>query len=87
VALQASSVVELLDVVQATLNVMHKQWHEAISVFEEKFQPLSVLLMEHGTQIKPRDELLNLLACGSASPGLHQFLASLGEAVMHLITW
>jgi anaphase-promoting complex subunit 4 len=49
VALQASSVVELLDVVQATLNVMHKQWHEAISVFEEKFQPLSVLLMEHGT--------------------------------------
>jgi anaphase-promoting complex subunit 4 len=49
VALQASSVVELLDVVQATLNVMHKQWHEAISVFEEKFQPLSVLLIEHGT--------------------------------------
>jgi hypothetical protein len=40
-----------------------------------------------GTQIKPRDELLNLLACGSASPGLHQFLASLGEVVMHLITW
>ncbi len=48
-ALQASSVVELLDVVQATLNVMHKQWLEAISVFEEKFQPLSVLLIEHGT--------------------------------------
>lgn len=48
VALQASSVEELLEVVEATVGVMHKQWNEAISSFQEKFRLLSGLLLEHG---------------------------------------
>ena len=38
-----------------------------------------------GSPVKPRDEFLRLLACGSASAAMHQFLAaSLGEAVIYL---
>ncbi|KAG0565222.1 hypothetical protein KC19_8G174800 [Ceratodon purpureus] len=81
VALQASSVEELLEVVEGTVTVMRKHWSEAISTFEDKFRSLSTLLLEHGSPVKPRDEFLSLLACGSASAALHQFLAaSLGEA-------
>ena len=31
-----------------TVGVMHKQWNDAISSFQEKFRLLSGLLMEHG---------------------------------------
>lgn len=30
------------------MGVMHKQWNEAISSFQEKFRLLSGLLLEHG---------------------------------------
>lgn len=81
VALQASKVEELLEVVEATVMVMRKHWSDAISSFENKFRTFSTLLTEHGSHVKPRDEFLSLLACGSASAALHQFLAaSLGEA-------
>lgn len=47
-ALQASNVEELLEVVEATVIVMRKHWSEAISTFEDKFRSLSTLLLEHG---------------------------------------
>lgn len=41
-----------------------------------------VIVLLAGSNVKPREELLSLLSCGSASAALHQFLAaSLGEAV------
>lgn len=55
VALQASSVEELLEVVEATVIVMRKHWSEAISTFEDKFRSLSTLLLEHG---KVRDSVV-----------------------------
>lgn len=51
VALQASSVEELLEVVQSTVSVMHKHWNEAISSYDDKFRPLSALLLEHGMPV------------------------------------
>lgn len=81
VALQVSSIEELLDVLQASINVMQKQWSDAIGSFFEKIQGLSQMLREHGSHANPREELLSLLSCGLASTGVHQFLAgSLGEA-------
>ena len=47
-ALQASSVEELLEVLETTVLVMRKHWSEAISTFEDKFRSLSTLLLEHG---------------------------------------
>lgn len=80
VGLQASSIEELLDVLQASINTMQKQWSDAIGSFTEKFQGLSVLLHDHGSRGSPRDEFLSLLSCGVASTAIHQFLAgSLGE--------
>eukprot|EP00249_Psilotum_nudum_P016685 c25944_g1_i2 orf=60-2372(+) len=80
VALQASSIEELVHTLQASISVMHKQWSDAINMFTGKFWNLSGMLREHGSQASPCDEFLSLLSCGSASPGLHQFLAgSLGE--------
>lgn len=48
VALQASKVEELLEVVEATVMVMRKHWSDAISSFENKFRTFSTLLTEHG---------------------------------------
>eukprot|EP00250_Pteridium_aquilinum_P014515 c22036_g1_i2 orf=98-2485(+) len=80
VALQVSSIEELLEVLQVSMNVMQKQWSDAIGSFQEKMQGFSQLLCEHGAHGNPREELLSLLSCGSASAGVHQFLAgSLGE--------
>lgn len=53
-ALQASSVEELLEVVETTVTVMRKHWSEAISTFEDKFRSLSTLLLEHGKVHHPR---------------------------------
>ncbi|BBN15342.1 anaphase-promoting complex subunit 4 [Marchantia polymorpha subsp. ruderalis] len=80
VALQASSIEELIDVLQTSLSVMEKQWSEAITAVYEKFNGFTQLLREHGSNVSPQDELLGLLTCGYASPALHQFLAaSVGE--------
>ncbi|MCO5603136.1 hypothetical protein L7F22_057283 [Adiantum nelumboides] len=80
VALQVSSIEELLEVLQVSMNVMQKLWSDAIGAFQEKFQGLMQLLREHGSHANSREELLSLLSCGLASTGVHQFLAvSLGE--------
>ncbi|KAJ7549046.1 hypothetical protein O6H91_07G037900 [Diphasiastrum complanatum] len=80
VARQAPSVEELLDVLHISHAVMQKHWFDATSSFAEKFEGFSALLREHGSYTKPKEEFLSLLACGSASAALHQFLAvSLGE--------
>ncbi|XP_024536652.1 anaphase-promoting complex subunit 4-like [Selaginella moellendorffii] len=80
VALQASSIEELLEVLQTTLTVMRRHWVDAMSAFADKFSAFQSLLRENGSLSTPRDELLTLLACGSASVSLHQFLAvTLGE--------
>lgn len=52
-ALQASSVEELLEVVETTVTVMRKHWSEAIFTFQDKFRSLSTLLLEHG-KVHPR---------------------------------
>ncbi|CAM6129711.1 unnamed protein product [Calypogeia fissa] len=81
VALQASSVEELVDVLQTSLAVMEKHWSEAIDSFKEKINGFSKLISEHGSNATPKDEFLGLLTWGYASPALQQFLAvSLGEA-------
>ncbi|KAI5060175.1 hypothetical protein GOP47_0024595 [Adiantum capillus-veneris] len=80
VALQVSSIEELLEVLQVSLNVMQKLWSDAMGAFQEKFQGLAQLLREHGSHANAQEELLSLLSCGLASTGVHQFLAvSLGE--------
>ncbi|KAH7444281.1 hypothetical protein KP509_02G071700 [Ceratopteris richardii] len=80
VALQVSSIEELLEVLQVSMNVMQKVWSDAHTSFREKFKGLSQLLREHGSHANPQEECLSLLSCGLASSGLHQFLAvSLGE--------
>ncbi|KAL3681938.1 hypothetical protein R1sor_024894 [Riccia sorocarpa] len=80
VALQISSIEELIDVLQTSLAVMERHWSEAITAVRKKFTGFTQLLQEHGWTVSPEDELLGLLTCGHASPALHQFLAStLGE--------
>ncbi|KAL2619865.1 hypothetical protein R1flu_000070 [Riccia fluitans] len=80
VALQVSSIEELIDVLQTSLAVMEKHWSEAITAVRKKFSGFTQLLHEHGWNVSPQDELLGLLTCGHASPALHQFLAStMGE--------
>jgi hypothetical protein len=52
VALQVSSIEELLDILQVSITVMQKQWSEAIASFSEKMQGLSQILREHGISFK-----------------------------------
>lgn len=81
VALQTSSVDELLDVAHASVTLMHKHWSDAMTAFADKFGGLAGILVDHGSRASPQEELFSLLACGVASSGLHQFLASsVGEA-------
>lgn len=49
VALQASSIEDLIEVVRASLSVMYKQWSDAMSTFHEKFDSLASLIIDHGS--------------------------------------
>lgn len=47
-AQQASNIEELVEVIRASLSVMHKQWSDAMHTFHEKFDSLSNLIVDHG---------------------------------------
>ncbi|KAG1326097.1 Anaphase-promoting complex subunit 4 [Cocos nucifera] len=80
VALQASSIEDLIEVVRASLSVMSKQWSDTMTTFHEKFDSLSSLIVDHGLESNSQDEFLSLLFGARTSPALHQFLVnSLGE--------
>ncbi|CAA6671065.1 unnamed protein product [Spirodela intermedia] len=80
VALQASSIEDLIEVIRASLSVMYKQWSDAMSTFYEKFDSLASLIIDHGLDSSPEEEFLSLLLGARSSPPLHQFLVnSLGE--------
>ncbi|CAA7408172.1 unnamed protein product [Spirodela intermedia] len=80
VALQASSIEDLIEVIRASLSVMYKQWSDAMSTFYEKCDSLASLIIDHGLDSSPEEEFLSLLLGARSSPPLHQFLVnSLGE--------
>ncbi|GMP74851.1 hypothetical protein CsSME_00032130 [Camellia sinensis var. sinensis] len=81
VAQQASNIEDLTEVIRASLSVMCKQWSDAMHTFHEKFDSLSTLIIDHGLDSTPQEELLSLLGGARTSPPVHQFLVnSLGEA-------
>ncbi|KAJ4703377.1 Anaphase-promoting complex subunit 4-like protein [Melia azedarach] len=81
VALQASNIEDLTEVIRASLTVMCKQWSDATHTFHEKFDSLSTLIIDHGLDSSPQEEFLSLLGGARTSPPIHQFLVnSLGEA-------
>ncbi|PQQ07250.1 anaphase-promoting complex subunit 4 [Prunus yedoensis var. nudiflora] len=80
VAQQASNIEELVEVIRASLSVMHKQWSDAMHIFHEKFDSLSNLIIDNGLDSCPQEEFLSLLGGARTSPAVHQFLVnSLGE--------
>ncbi|XXG51629.1 hypothetical protein AAC387_Pa03g0156 [Persea americana] len=80
VAQQASNIEDLMEVVRASLSLMHKQWSDAMHTFHEKFDSLSTLIIDHGLESNPQEEFLSLLGGARISPPIHQFLvSSLGE--------
>lgn len=48
-AQQASNTEDLMEVVQASISLMHKQWSDAMHTFHEKFDSLSSLIIDHGS--------------------------------------
>eukprot|EP01018_Ginkgo_biloba_P039857 Gb_32209 [translate_table: standard] len=59
---------------------MQKKWSDSINLFQEKFHRLSSLLLDHGLDSSPQDELVNLLCGDPPNDAMHQFLEnSLGE--------
>nr|GMC89913.1 anaphase-promoting complex subunit 4 [Ipomoea batatas] len=48
VAQQASNIEDLGEVIRASLSVMSKQWSDAMHTFNEKFNALSSLIIDHG---------------------------------------
>lgn len=48
-AQQASNIEDLMEVVRASLSLMHKQWSDAMHTFHEKFDSLSSLIIDHGS--------------------------------------
>lgn len=81
VAQQASNIEDLIEVVRASISLMHKQWCDAMHIFHEKFDSLSPLIIDHGLDSSPQEEFLSLLGGARISPPIHQFLvSSLGEA-------
>ena len=49
VALQASCIGDLMEVIHTSLSLMQKQWSEAMNIFHEKFDPLASLIVDHGS--------------------------------------
>ncbi|KAK2977122.1 hypothetical protein RJ640_017646 [Escallonia rubra] len=81
VALQASSIEDLIEVIRTSQSIMCKQWSDAMHAFHEKFDSLSTLIIDHGMDTTPQEEFLILLGGARTSPPVHQFLVnSLGEA-------
>ncbi|KAL0310674.1 UNVERIFIED_CONTAM: Anaphase-promoting complex subunit [Sesamum angustifolium] len=81
VAQQASNVEHLIEVIQKSLSVMSKQWSDAMHMYHDKFNALPSLIIDHGIDSSPQEELLSLLGGARTSPPVHQFLVnSLGEA-------
>lgn len=74
VALQVSNIEELQDVILNSLKALHKQWSDSMNTFREKFRLLSSLLVDHGLDSSPQDELVNLLCGVPVSDALRQFL-------------
>ncbi|XP_047166127.1 anaphase-promoting complex subunit 4 isoform X1 [Vigna umbellata] len=80
VAQQASNIEDLTEVVRTSLSVMCRQWSDAMNTFQEKFSSLSTLIINHGLDSSPQEELLSLLGGARTSPPVHQFLVNtLGE--------
>lgn len=48
VAQQASNIEDLGEVIRASLSVMSKQWSDAMHTFNEKFNALPSLIIDHG---------------------------------------
>ncbi|KAK4491683.1 hypothetical protein RD792_002449 [Penstemon davidsonii] len=87
VALQASNVEHLIEVIRESLSVMSKQWSDAMHTYHEKFNALSSLIIDHGLDSTPQEEFLSLLGGARTSPPVHQFLVnSLGEAGLKKVT-
>ncbi|CAI9087607.1 OLC1v1021715C1 [Oldenlandia corymbosa var. corymbosa] len=87
VALQASSIEDLTEVIQTSFSVMSKQWNDAMRTFHEKFNSLSTLIANHGLDSTPEEEFISLLCGARISPPLHQFLVqSIGEAGLKRLT-
>ncbi|KAG6423682.1 hypothetical protein SASPL_114084 [Salvia splendens] len=81
VALQASNVEHLIEVIRKSIAIMYKQWSDAMHVYQEKFNALSSLIVDHGLDSSSQEEFLSLLGGARTSPPVHQFLvSSLGEA-------
>ena len=77
IAQQASNIEHLIEVVQASLSVMCKQWSDAMHTFQEKFASLSSLIIDHGLDSSPQEEFLSLLGGARTSSPVHQFLVKL----------
>ena len=55
------------------------KWHDAMKQAGAKWEQMGSVLADHGCEGSPRQDLLNLLACGIPSDGTRHFLqASLG---------
>ncbi|KAL8463067.1 hypothetical protein ACS0TY_033904 [Phlomoides rotata] len=81
VARQASNAEHLFEVIRKSIDVMSKQWSDAMHMYHEKFNTLSTLIVDHGLDSSPQEEFLSLLGGARTSPPVHQFLVtSLGEA-------
>ncbi|GER57032.1 anaphase-promoting complex subunit 4 [Striga asiatica] len=81
VAQQASNVEHMMEVIQRSLDIMSKQWSDAMHLYHDKFNVLSTLITDHGLDSGPQEEFLSLLGGARTSPPVHQFLVnSLGEA-------
>lgn len=48
-AQQASNVDHLIEVIRKSIDIMSKQWSDAMHVYHEKFNALSSLIIDHGS--------------------------------------
>lgn len=89
VAQQASNIGELTEVIRASLSVMTKQWSDAMHTFQEKFDSLSTLIINHGSKKYYRYSLaifflipsdVSSLRVGLDSSPQEEFLSLLGGA-------
>lgn len=81
-AQMATYTMSLLNGAESSLAGAEQQWNDAMKVMDDKLQAMQRLMQDHGKEdASPRDEFKALLASGSLSPAMHQFLTStLGES-------
>eukprot|EP00897_Mesotaenium_endlicherianum_P010443 jgi/Mesen1/9427/ME000618S08823 len=87
VAEHVARVRSLLAAAEGHLAAMRRCWAEGRAALPGRLHILSTLLKDHGSSAEPAEELLAMLAGGTASPALHLFLAStVGEKGLKKLT-